>query len=117
VPGHGGAHPTLQAWRAYSKTLAERCHRQGESLLCSDVKLESELVSSSSMPTGRWRRSSARCCASPRNRLGVLHLDRSPYQEPFTEADFFLADALPRACRSASRASWSSGSATSSSRR
>jgi putative nucleotidyltransferase with HDIG domain len=31
---------------------------------------------------------------TPRKRLGVLHLDRSFMQEPFTEDDLFLADAL-----------------------
>jgi HD-GYP domain-containing protein (c-di-GMP phosphodiesterase class II) len=31
---------------------------------------------------------------TPRKRLGVLHLDRSPMQHPFTKADLHLADAL-----------------------
>jgi putative nucleotidyltransferase with HDIG domain len=31
---------------------------------------------------------------TPRKRLGVLHLDRSPSQSPFTKADLHLADAL-----------------------
>src|SRR5262249_19021574 len=31
---------------------------------------------------------------SPRKRLGVLHLDRGPFQEPFTEDDFLLVDAI-----------------------
>src|SRR5207253_1403991 len=31
---------------------------------------------------------------TPRKRLGVLHLDRSFAQDPFTEDDLFLADAL-----------------------
>jgi HD-GYP domain-containing protein (c-di-GMP phosphodiesterase class II) len=31
---------------------------------------------------------------SPRNRIGVLHLDRGPFQEPFTENDLYLADAI-----------------------
>src|SRR5262249_47486665 len=31
---------------------------------------------------------------SPRQRLGVLHVDRGPFQEPFTEEDFYLADAI-----------------------
>jgi HD-GYP domain-containing protein (c-di-GMP phosphodiesterase class II) len=31
---------------------------------------------------------------SPRNRLGVLHLDRGPFQDPFTQDDLHLADAL-----------------------
>src|SRR5207248_8231039 len=31
---------------------------------------------------------------TPRKRLGVLHLDRSPWQNPFTMEDLHLADAL-----------------------
>jgi putative nucleotidyltransferase with HDIG domain len=31
---------------------------------------------------------------TPRKKLGVLHLDRSPLQKPFTEDDLHLADAL-----------------------
>ena len=31
---------------------------------------------------------------TPRKRLGVLHLDRSPWQKPFTMDDLHLADAL-----------------------
>jgi HD-GYP domain-containing protein (c-di-GMP phosphodiesterase class II) len=31
---------------------------------------------------------------SPRKQLGVLHLDRGPLQEPFTQQDLLLADAL-----------------------
>src|SRR5262249_7801339 len=67
---------------------------QDESLLCSDVRLESELVSASSIANGAMASIICALIRSPRHRLGVLHLDRSPYQDPFTEADFFLADAL-----------------------
>jgi HD-GYP domain-containing protein (c-di-GMP phosphodiesterase class II) len=31
---------------------------------------------------------------SPRTRLGVMHLDRGPFHEPFTSYDFHLADAI-----------------------
>ena len=31
---------------------------------------------------------------SPRKRLGVLHLDRGPMQEPFGPTEFYLADAV-----------------------
>jgi HD-GYP domain-containing protein (c-di-GMP phosphodiesterase class II) len=31
---------------------------------------------------------------TPRKRLGVLHLDRNPFQKPFTQEDLHLADAL-----------------------
>lgn len=86
--------PALQSRRSYSGTLTDRCYRQGESLLCSDVRLETELISASSIAHGAMASIISALLRSPRNRLGVLHLDRSPYQDPFTEADFFLADAL-----------------------
>src|SRR5581483_9280248 len=31
---------------------------------------------------------------TPRKKLGVLHLDRSPWQKPFSKDDLYLADAL-----------------------
>ena len=34
---------------------------------------------------------------TPRKQLGVLHLDRSPWQKPFTMDDLRLADALIKA--------------------
>ena len=43
---------------------------------------------------GRCGMSSIICAVlrSPRRRLGVLHLDRGPLQEPFTTDEFYLAD-------------------------
>ena len=42
----------------------------------------------------RWPRSCASCCGRRASKLGVLHLDRSSWQKPFTKDDLHLADAL-----------------------
>jgi hypothetical protein len=80
--------------RSYSHTLAERCFNQGESLLCEDVSGDSALTSATSVLRGKMASIVCALVRSPRKRLGVLHLDRGPFQAPFNEADFYLADAL-----------------------
>jgi HD-GYP domain-containing protein (c-di-GMP phosphodiesterase class II) len=78
--------------RGYSQTLVQRCFSQGESLLCRDPRADAP-------------RSESRECSdtasiicvllrSPRRRLGVVHLDRGPIQQAFSEDDFKLADAV-----------------------
>ena len=86
-------HPAVANKKGYSRTLAERCYRQGESLLCRD--LHSEDVSA--VRSAMFGSMSSIVCAllrTPRQRLGVLHLDRGPFQEPFSESDLYLADAI-----------------------
>jgi GAF domain-containing protein len=78
----------------YSKTLAERCFRQGESMLCQDVSTDASLQTARSVQRGTMSSIICVLLRSPRKRLGVLHLDRGPFQEPFTPEDFFLADAI-----------------------
>src|SRR5262249_35451479 len=80
--------------RSYSHTLAERCFAQGESLLCEDVSGDTALTASTSVLRGRMASIICALLRSPGKKLGVLHLDRGPFQAPFGEADFFLADAL-----------------------
>jgi putative nucleotidyltransferase with HDIG domain len=80
--------------RSYSKTLADRCFKHGESLLCADVNADSDLVCASSIQVGKMASIICALLRSPRQRLGVLHLDRGPFQEPFSEEDFYLADAI-----------------------
>jgi putative nucleotidyltransferase with HDIG domain len=80
--------------RSYSKTLADRCFQHGESLLCSDVNDDSDLVCASSVQVGKMSSIVCALLRSPRTKLGVLHLDRGPFQEPFSEEDFYLADAI-----------------------
>jgi HD-GYP domain-containing protein (c-di-GMP phosphodiesterase class II) len=80
--------------RCYSRTLAERCFSQGESLLCRDVNTESALYLARSIQLGSMASLICALLRSPRKRLGVLQLDRGPMQSTFEQADFFLADAV-----------------------
>jgi putative nucleotidyltransferase with HDIG domain len=80
--------------RCYSRTMAERCYAQGESLLCTDVNTESDLQSARSVRIGTMSSLICALLRSPRKRLGVLHLDRGPTQMPFEQDDFYLADAI-----------------------
>jgi putative nucleotidyltransferase with HDIG domain len=77
----------------FSKSLANRCVSRGESILCQKVEDDSELAVAKSIAEGAM--ASVLCVLrTPRKRLGVLHLDRSPWQKPFTQDDLHLADAL-----------------------
>ncbi len=80
--------------RPYSKTLAERCFNQGESLLCRDVNTDADLSTARSVANGSMSSVICVLLRSPRKRLGVLHIDRGPLQEPFSQEDFYLADAI-----------------------
>jgi HD-GYP domain-containing protein (c-di-GMP phosphodiesterase class II) len=74
----------------FSKTLANRCFRNGDSLLCANVGREP------AANDGHGDMMSIICglLRSPRRRLGVLHLDRGSNQDPFTEDDLRLVDAI-----------------------
>lgn len=80
--------------RAYSKTLAERSFNQGQSMLCQDVQDDADLQAAFSVAHGTMSSIICAVLRSPRKRLGVLHLDRGPMQEPFSADDFRLADAI-----------------------
>ncbi len=77
----------------YSKRLMQRCFSKGESALYKNVQDQQELMSQS-IADGAM--SSVLCVLlrTPRRKLGVLHLDRSMFQDPFSEDDLQLADAL-----------------------
>jgi putative nucleotidyltransferase with HDIG domain len=79
---------------AFSQSLAQRCFVQGQSILCTSIEDDPELVGARSIAEGTM--SSVLCVLlrSPRKKLGVLHLDRGPIEEPFTKEDMQLADAL-----------------------
>jgi putative nucleotidyltransferase with HDIG domain len=86
--------PELGGGQYYSQTLAQRCLRTGQSLLCVDVLGDTELTQAASL---RGTPMTSVICAllrSPRRHLGVLHLDRGPSDDPFTPDDLNLADAL-----------------------
>lgn len=78
----------------FSQSLAGRCFSRGESILCRQVEDDAEASAAVSIAEGQM--SSVLCVLlrTPRKRLGVLHLDRGPFQPPFTEEDLHLADAL-----------------------
>jgi hypothetical protein len=87
-----GLPPGMRA--CYSRTLAERCFSKGESMLCQDVNTDTALIAAGSVMRGSMASIICALLRSPRRRLGVLHLDRGPFQEPFTPDEFFLADAV-----------------------
>jgi putative nucleotidyltransferase with HDIG domain len=89
-----GASTFVRSSRSHSRTLAERCFRSGESLLCRDSRAEDY---ASGIRSVHGNAMSSIICAllrTPRKQIGVLHLDRGPTQMPFTESDLFLADAI-----------------------
>ena len=86
--------PTMVIKKAYSRTLTDRCYRQGESLLCRDMQAEQDIGACRSAMFGSMSSIVCALLRTPRRRVGVLHLDRGPMQEPFTESDLYLADAV-----------------------
>jgi HD-GYP domain-containing protein (c-di-GMP phosphodiesterase class II) len=78
----------------FSKKLSHRCYTRGESILCCSVEDDSELKGAVSISEGAMASVMCVLLRTPRRRLGVLHLDRSYFQKPFTENDLHLADAL-----------------------
>jgi HD-GYP domain-containing protein (c-di-GMP phosphodiesterase class II) len=86
--------PEQPAGRAFSGTLAQRCLRTGQSLLCSDVLTDPDLLRAQSLTNGDMSSVICALLRTPRRRLGVLHLDRGISQQPFTPDDLRLADAI-----------------------
>jgi putative nucleotidyltransferase with HDIG domain len=79
---------------SFSKSLALRCFSKGESVLCQSVEEDPELARAESIADGAMASVLCVLLRTPRKRLGVLHLDRSPWQKAFTQEDLYLADAL-----------------------
>jgi HD-GYP domain-containing protein (c-di-GMP phosphodiesterase class II) len=78
----------------FSQSIAQRCFNRGESILCQNVGEDSELSGHQSVAEGAMASVLCVLLRTPRKRLGILHLDRSPWQKPFTMEDLHLADAL-----------------------
>ncbi len=78
----------------FSQSLAQRCFTRGESILCSSVDEDPELMGARSIAEGTMTSVLCVLLRTPRKRLGVLHLDRGPMQAPFSKDDLHLADAL-----------------------
>ena len=90
APGRGEPGGRFQ----FSQSLANRCVEKGESILCHSVDEDPELAVAKSIAEGAMASVLCVLLRTPRKRLGVLHLDRSPWQKPFTKDDLHLADAL-----------------------
>ena len=88
----GRREPSSRA--CFSQSLAQRCFTQGQSVLCHSVQDDPELAIAESIAAGAMSSVICALLRTPRKRLGVLHLDRGPWQRPFTRDDLFLADAL-----------------------
>src|SRR5712691_212391 len=86
--------PTLRNKGTHSHTLAERCYLNGESVLCADVRTEADIFNAQSVAHGAMTSIVCALLRTPRQRLGVLHLDRGPLQAAFGRDEFLLADAL-----------------------
>jgi HD-GYP domain-containing protein (c-di-GMP phosphodiesterase class II) len=78
----------------FSQSIAHRSFEQGESILCCSVGDYPDLAQAQSIAEGAMASVLCVVLRTPRKRLGVLHLDRSYWQKPFTEDDLHLADAL-----------------------
>jgi putative nucleotidyltransferase with HDIG domain len=78
----------------FSQSLANRCFSRGESILCHRIEEDPELAMARSIAEGTMASVLCVLLRTPRKALGVLHLDRSPWQKPFTGEDLRLADAL-----------------------
>jgi putative nucleotidyltransferase with HDIG domain len=78
----------------FSQSLAMRCVSRGESILCHRVDEDPELAMARSIAEGTMASVMCVLLRTPRKTLGVLHLDRSPWQKPFTMEDLRLADAI-----------------------
>jgi putative nucleotidyltransferase with HDIG domain len=78
----------------FSQSLAQRSFQRGESVLCQRVEDDEELSVARSIAEGSMASVLCVLLRTPRKRLGLLHLDRSPWQKPFTMDDLHLADGL-----------------------
>ena len=78
----------------FSQSLANRCFSRGESILCHRVEEDEELANAKSIAEGTMASVLCVLLRTPRKLLGVIHLDRNPWQKPFTMEDLHLADAM-----------------------
>jgi putative nucleotidyltransferase with HDIG domain len=78
----------------FSQSLAQRSFTKGESILANPEDEDPELALAQSIAEGAMASVLCVLLRTPRKRLGILHLDRSPIQPKFTRDDLYLADAL-----------------------
>ncbi len=79
----------------YSATIAQRCMAKGESILYKNSE-DSKNIDGPIGSISEGVMESIICVVlrTPRKQLGILHLDRGPWQPNFTKDDLKLADAL-----------------------
>jgi putative nucleotidyltransferase with HDIG domain len=87
-------HSQIPGRPGFSHNLAQRSFARGESILCTQADEDPELVGARSIAEGTMASILCVLLRTPRKRLGVLHLDRGPLQEPFSKDELHLADAL-----------------------
>lgn len=82
--------------RSISRTPASRAFSGGKSLLFKDCR-DADLMAAESVARSTMTSIICAVLRSPERTFGVLHLDRGFLEEPFTEADLYLADSLAAA--------------------
>jgi putative nucleotidyltransferase with HDIG domain len=78
----------------FSQKLARRVFDRAESIKCCSVNDDPELAAAQSIADGQMASVLCVLLRTPRRKIGVLHLDRSFFQKPFTDEELNLADAL-----------------------
>lgn len=78
----------------FSHTLAARCFRTRQSILCANIVNDPELSRAASLSGAPMNSLICALLRSSQKSLGVLHLDRGLKDEPFTRDDLDRADAL-----------------------
>jgi HD-GYP domain-containing protein (c-di-GMP phosphodiesterase class II) len=94
VEGSTFSSHTHSAGSTFSKSLAERVYAGQQSILLQSVQTDVALRSAPSIHEGDMASVICVLLRTPRRVLGVLHLDRSSVQPPFTKGQLELADAL-----------------------
>jgi putative nucleotidyltransferase with HDIG domain len=87
-------HSQVPSRPGFSQNLAQRSFNRGESILCTSVEEDPELAGARSIAEGTMASVLCILLRTPRKKLGVLHLDRSPLQKSFTKDELHLADAM-----------------------
>ena len=78
----------------FSHTLAARCFRSRQSILCANIVNDPELSRAGSLSGAPMNSMICALLRSSQKNLGVLHLDRGLKDEPFNKDDLNRADAL-----------------------
>jgi putative nucleotidyltransferase with HDIG domain len=78
----------------FSQKIAQRCIARGASFLCECVREDPELAAAQSIADGVIDSVLCVLLRIPSRPLGVLHVDRTLWQRPFTEEDLQLANSM-----------------------